>query len=99
MSLATTIYHAALLKFDAESIRVFFRLYDQYEKEVRARGLQLSDHLTAVDTVRPVNLKFCVDPESENSVVAFEDTLHAGYCREVLHIHLQLTFQNAVKRC
>ncbi len=70
MSLATTNDHAALLKFDAESIRVFFRLYDQYEKEVLARCLQLSDHLTAVDTVRPVNLKFCVDTEYQKSAVS-----------------------------
>ncbi len=51
-------------------IRVFMRLCDQCENEVRGRALQLSHNLRAVDSVRPVNLKFCVDPEYLESAVS-----------------------------
>jgi len=60
----TTVDHPRLEKTDAESIRIFLRLYDQYCNEVTARARQLStDQGVSTEAVRPVNIMFCVDPE------------------------------------
>ncbi len=70
-TLSTTIDHPKLLKTDAESVRVFLRLYDQYVNEVRSRAQQLGgDKSAALEIARPVNLKFCVDAEFLESAIS-----------------------------
>jgi len=60
----TTVDHPRLEKNDAESIRIFLRLYDQYCNEITARARQITtDQAISTEAVRPVNIKFCVDPE------------------------------------
>ena len=67
--LAMSVNHPRLVRTDAESIRVFLRLYDQYSKEVTARVEQLTVSPATTEAVRPVNLKYCVDPEYLESAI------------------------------
>lgn len=67
--ISTSVNHPRLLRTDAESIRIFLRLYDQYKDEVSARALQLTDNGSSTEAVRPVNLKFCVDADWLESAV------------------------------
>lgn len=67
----TSVNPPKLIRTDAESIRVFLRLYDQYSKEVTARAQQLTiQGTTTTEAIRPVNLKYCVDPEYLESALA-----------------------------
>jgi len=64
-TIATTIDHTKFFKQDANSVRIFPGLYDQYVNEVKVRALQLADCASAsTEGSRPVNLKFCVDLEN-----------------------------------
>ena len=65
---ATSVSHPRLLRVDAESIRMFLRLNEQYKRKVESRAQQLIVGWITTETVRPVNLKFCVDPEITESV-------------------------------
>lgn len=50
---------------------MFFRLYDQYCKEVISRAAQLTaTGSISTEAIRPVNLKYCVDPEYLESAIA-----------------------------
>lgn len=70
--MATSVDHPRLIRTDAESIRVFLKLYDQYSNEVKARAQQLTTvGSSSTQVVRPVSLKFCVDPEYLESAIAF----------------------------
>jgi transposase InsO family protein len=69
-SVSTSVNYPRLNKANAESIRVFLRLYDQYVEEVRARAQQLVPGEVSTEAVRPVKLKFCVDPEYLESIIA-----------------------------
>jgi len=70
-SVTTLVSHPRLLRTDADSIRVFLRLYDQYCCEVVARVQKITQSGTVMtESVRPVNLKYCVDPEYLESVIA-----------------------------
>lgn len=62
--------HPRLLQTDGESIRVFLRKYDQYSNAVKSRARQLSAYNATTEAVRPVELKFCVDPEYLESSIA-----------------------------
>ena len=55
------LYHTHLLKYDAESIRILLRLYDQYSNDVHCRVQRILgiDTLTS-DASRPLNLKYCL---------------------------------------
>lgn len=59
----TSVSNPRLLRIDTESIHVFLRLYDKYNKEfiAQARQLTASSAITTKDT-RPINLNVCVDP-------------------------------------
>ena len=58
-----SVNHPRFLRTDSESVRVFLRLYDQYSNEVTPRAEQLTvQGATSSESIRPVNLKFCVDP-------------------------------------
>lgn len=71
--------HPRLVNTDPESIRKFLRRYDQYTNTVLARAKQLSTDASSTvttESVRPVDLKFCVDVEYLESCMAlgFIDT-------------------------
>lgn len=70
---ATSVNHPRLVRTDPDSIRIFLRLYDQYEREVTARAAQVTGADAATtEAVRPVSLKFCVDPEFLESAIALD---------------------------
>lgn len=62
---SATVDHPRLTKFDSAAIRSFFLHYDQYVKEVSARSRQVQSvgSSSESDPIRPVELKFCVDPD------------------------------------
>lgn len=70
---STSVNHPRLYRVNPKTIRVFLSLYDQYEKEVYERAAQITN-VSAVTTeaVRPVSLKYCVDPEYLESLIAFK---------------------------
>ena len=68
--MSATVDHPRLVKQDPNSIRIFLRLYDQYTNEVLARALQLSDSEQPAEAGKPVDLKFCVEPEYLESAIA-----------------------------
>ena len=72
-SFVTSVEHPRLKEFDPESIRSFLHRYDQYTREVDARARQLlHGEVTSAEPVRPVNLKFCVDPQLLDSAIALD---------------------------
>ena len=67
----TSVDHSRLLRTDAESIRVFLRSYDHYCHEVVARAQQITrSEMVTTESVRPINLKYCVDPEYLESAIS-----------------------------
>lgn len=67
---ATSGNRPHLLRTDVESIRILPRLYDQYSDEVTAGAQHLTaSWSTTTEAIRPVNLKFCIDPEYLESPV------------------------------
>lgn len=69
--LATSIDHPRLTKTDSTSIRSFLRAYDQYVTEIAERSKQLTAASTiTTEAISPVNLKFCVDAEWIDSLIA-----------------------------
>lgn len=69
--LTTSVGHPRLEKTDAASIRRFFLKYDQYKNEIveRAKQLTLSNSIST-EAIKPVNLKFCVNAEWIESLIA-----------------------------
>ena len=67
---ATSVYHPRLLRVDAESIRIFLQMYEQYKREVEFHAQQLTVGGITTETVRLVKLKFCVDLEITESALA-----------------------------
>lgn len=68
---ASSVNHPHLTSTDAESIRFFLCEYDQYCKEITERAQQLTvDGATSSEPICPVSLKFCIDPEYLDSVIA-----------------------------
>lgn len=57
-----TIEHPRLTETDAASIRTFLQKYEQYRYEVTSRTHLISGS-DQTKTVRPVDIKFCVDME------------------------------------
>ncbi len=77
-ALTTSIQHPKYNKFDAESVRVFLLLYDQYGNEVKAFALQLGNENPEDSTrARPVNRKFYVNAEH------LESTISLGFIPDV----------------
>lgn len=69
----SSVDHPRLTKTDATSIRVFLRAYDQYATEVKERAKQLAaKDVVSTEVARPVNLKFCVDAEWIESLIALD---------------------------
>lgn len=69
-TVTTSVDHPRLVRADAESIRIFLRLYDQYCNEVLERARQIGKSSRSTENVRPVNIKFCVDPDYLESLIA-----------------------------
>ena len=88
-----SVNHPRLLRTDSESVRVFLPLYDQYSNEVTARAEQLTVHgATSSEAIRPVNLKFCVDPAYLESAIALgfiEADDYDSLTDSVLRVHLE----------
>lgn len=56
---------------DASFLRDFLQAYDQYATESKARAQQLAaKDVDSTEISRPVNLKFCVEAEWVESVIA-----------------------------
>lgn len=69
--LTSSVSHPRLLRTDSESVRVFLRLYDQYVREIASRSKQLTvSGSISTEPIRPVNIKYCVDPEIIESALA-----------------------------
>ena len=66
ISLSATIEHPRLGEHDAESIRTFLRLYDQYVSEVKAKCEESGNFNLSC---KPVNLAYCLDPDYLDSAV------------------------------
>lgn len=65
--------HSRLVTTDPESIRSFLRRSEQYSNTVLARAKQLSSSdvsTLTTETVRPADLKFCIDVEFFESFIA-----------------------------
>lgn len=68
----TPLDHPRLVKVDHESIRTFLRNYDQYTNIVLAHAKQFAttgESTVTAESVRPVNLKFCVDGAFRESYI------------------------------
>lgn len=68
--MATFVPHPLLTRTDADSSRVFLPLYEQYKREILSRVQQLTAGWITTESVKPINVKFCVDPEILVFVVA-----------------------------
>lgn len=66
--------HPRLLQKDSKSIRPFLRKYEQYLNEVysHARKLMTDTVFSSTETVRPVDLKFCLDVVILESSIALD---------------------------
>lgn len=65
--------HFRLTGTDAASIRVFLRSFDQYVNKVTERAKQLvNTDVPSAEIVSPVCLKFCIDPEWLESLIALD---------------------------
>ena len=99
--IATSVNHPQLVRTDAESIRIFLNRYDQYSKEVKARAQQLNlTGSTTTEAVRPVNLKYCVDPEYIESVIALDILSVDSYDElsdETLRQHLEEKAEESIE--
>lgn len=65
----SSINHPRLLKVDARLIRTFLRLYDEHGTTVLQRAQHLLSSMVSFETIRPFNIKFCVDPELFKSLI------------------------------
>lgn len=66
---STTVDHPHSDRTDAESVRRFLNLYNQYVNEAKARARQLGDGLNT-EASKPVVLKYCVDVDVLKSTLA-----------------------------
>ena len=71
-SFGQIVSHPRLTSTDSASIRTFLAAYDQYVNEVNERAKQLSKDDKVLESVRPVNIKFCIDMEWLKSAIALE---------------------------
>lgn len=55
--------HPLLTATDPESIRLFLRRYDQCATTMLSRTCQFATETLTSETIIPVDLKFCLDPE------------------------------------
>lgn len=70
---ATFFIHPKLLATISESVRIFLRLHDQYSQEITASAAQCSANGSITTKgIRPVSLKYCVDPEYIESSIALD---------------------------
>lgn len=67
---SSTIDHLRLISVDARKIRIFLIHFDQYERKIHARASQLNYDEKQRDSIRPVNLKLCLDLELLDSALA-----------------------------
>lgn len=64
----SSVDHLRLNKIDASFVRKFLRKYGQYIAEIEERAGRLYDNaFLATEPIRPVNLKFCFDPNNLES--------------------------------
>lgn len=65
--------HSLLAAIDAASIRVFLQSFDQYVNEVTKWAKQLiNTDVSFAEIVSPISLKFCIDPEWLERLIALE---------------------------
>ena len=67
----TAIDHPKLLELDAESIRIFLKLYDAYSTEIFSRAQQLTVNGFGVSSqiCRPLGIKYCVNTSLLQSII------------------------------
>ena len=66
----TTIAYPLLKEATAESVRFFLGKYDNYVRELASRASQVTNGSITTEAVQPVTLKYCVDQEYLESLLA-----------------------------
>lgn len=67
---STSLDDPHLLETYPESARTFLLRYNHYSTTVLARSKQITTDSLSTEAIKPVDLKFCVDPEFLESSIA-----------------------------